>query len=273
MKKRILFTLAMTAGFVYSQDALDKKVQAGLGFSTGLNLNKTATKKMSTDGIGSAFSIGLNLNYNFSSAIGFFTGLDVDFEKNKVKPNPGTVGYGDTYYNYNDTKIIQKGDAADADQLYLLTERTQKPIYVTIPSMLLFRTKYFGDLRFFGKFGLRTSILVGGKINDNGFTLANNDINSTPVATENTTMKVASDMNFIRSSIGLSLGTEWNFSGSTSLAVEIGYYYGFVPIYRSNSIGEGKNKTLYYRDNTGFREYYTNAMTQSQLQLKVALLF
>ncbi|MFA7273299.1 MAG: outer membrane beta-barrel protein [Crocinitomicaceae bacterium] len=273
MKKLILFTLAMTTGIVYSQDASDKKVQAGLGFSTGLNLNKTATKKMSTDGIGSAFSIGLNLNYNFSSTIGFFTGLDVDFEKNKIKPNPGTIGNGSTYYNYNDTKIIQKGDAQATDQLFMLSDRTQKPIYVTIPTMLLFRTKYFGDLRFFGKFGLRTSILVGGKINDNGFTLANNDINSIAAPAENNTMKVSSDMNFIRSSIGLSLGTEWNFSGSTSLAIEIGYYYGFVPIYRSNTIGEGKNKTLYYRDASGFREYYTNAMTQSQLQLKVALLF
>jgi hypothetical protein len=270
MNRTALFAFILISGFAFSQDAADKKIQAGLGFSTGLNLNKADTKKMATNGVGGDFSIGLNLNYNFSNTIGLFIGVDVDFENNKIKPNGEASS---SYYYYDDTRIMSKDDDLATGQLFQWTERKQKANYLTIPTMLLFRTKFFGDLRFFGKFGLRTSFLLSNKIEDIGKNFTNNDFLLPEVETTNSGMKASADMSAIRSSIGMALGTEWNFSGPTSLSVEIGYYYGFTPIYRENDILKFESKrTLFFNGPTG-STYYSNAMTQSQLQLKVAVLF
>ena len=267
MKKYILLSLIACTGFTYAQDETDKKIQAGISITTGLNLNKTATKRMEVDGVGTSFSIGLVANYSITKTIGFSTGLDIDFETNKIKP---TNTFGKSYYSYDgDTKIDLKKDVSATSKLYELTERKQKPVYLTIPTMLVFKTKYFGDFRYTAKFGLRTSILLGNKINDKGFTYDDDLPTGTATAAENNSMKASRDMNPIRSSAGLALGTEWNFSGSTSLCAEIGYYYGFVPIYNS---AKEDNRTLFNVGSTG-NEYYSNDMTQSQLQLKISVLF
>lgn len=270
MKKTLLITFSLLTGIAFSQEAADKKIQAGLGFSTGMNLNKADTKKMAINGVGGDFSIGLNMNYNFSNTVGFFLGVDVDFENNKIKPAGEAA---QSYYYYNDTRILAKGDDLATGQLFEWTERKQKANYLTIPTMLLFRTKFFGDLRFFGKFGLRTSFLMANKIEDKGRNFTGNSLLLPEAETTNTNMKAAADMSPIRSSVGMALGTEWNFSGPTSLSVEIGYYYGFTPIYRENDIGSFENKRTVFFNGTSGATYYSNAMRQSQLQLKVAVLF
>ncbi len=266
MKNFILLSLIAFTGSVFAQDDTDKKFNAGICVATGINLNKAATKRMEVNGAGSAFTIGLVANYNLSSTIAFSTGLEIDFETNKIKPSASN---GESYYQFTDTKIELNKDSQTDKTLYQWTERKQKPVYLTLPTMLAFRTKYFGDFRYTAKFGLRTSFLLGNKINDQGFTYDNNTIAGTPEASENTTMEAARDMNFIRSSAGLALGAEWNFSGSTSLCAEIGFYYGFIPIYADNKV---ENTTLYSIAG-GVRDYYSNDMTQSQLQLKVSVLF
>lgn len=267
MKKLLLLSMITLAGTVVAQEQTEKKIQAGINIGTGLNLNKTATKRMDVNGVGNSFIIGLVANYNISSTVAFSTGLDIDFETNKVKPSASN---GNSYYQYTDTKIELNKDALPTHTYYQWTERKQKPVYITLPTMLAFRTKYFGDFRYTAKFGLRTSILLGNKINDEGFTFENNDLlNGAPIASENTTMKAARDMNFIRSSAGIALGTEWNFSSSTSLCAELGFYYGFVPIYTDNKV---ENTTLFSASTSGV-DYYSNDMTQSQLQLKVSVLF
>jgi|TARA_R110000737_G_scaffold353495_1_gene406158 hypothetical protein len=266
MKRTILFAFTLLAGFAFSQDDSDKKIQMGIGFSEGINLNKTDTKRMAINGVGNALTIGAIFNYNFSSTMAINFGVDLSFESNKIKPSNDI---GKSYYQYNDTKIELNKDFKFGNQVYSWTERKQKPVYLTVPTMLLLRTKYFGDLRYFTKVGLKTSFLLGNKINDSGF---NVDALGNEVAADNNSMEAAKDMNFIRSNAGIALGTEWNFSGSTSMTIEFGYYYGFTPIYRSN---KGENTTLYFNDpsNGGLPNPYSNAMTQSQLQLKVAVLF
>jgi hypothetical protein len=269
MKRTILITFTLLTGIAFSQDGMDKKFQMGIGFSEGLNLNKTDTKRMAVNGVGNALTIGAIFNYNFSSTVALNFGVDLAFESNKIKPS---TDIGASYYQYNDTKIELFKDAQTSFQTYSWTERKQKPVYLTIPTMLLLRTKYFGDLRYFTKVGLKTSFLLGNKIFDEGFNI--DQTTGLPVAAENNSMEAAKDMNFIRSNAGIALGAEWNFSGSTALAFEFGYYYGFTPIYRSN---KGDNMTNYFLEDPinkpNSRTYYSNAMTQSQLQLKIAVLF
>lgn len=268
MKKYILLSLIAITGSAFAQSDSDKKFHAGVGITTGLNMNKSATKRMDVNGVGSAFCIGLVANYDLTNTIAFSSGLDIAFETNKIKPSSE---FGKSYYEYDgDSKIELNKDAIQGtSKLYNWTERKQKPVYLTVPTMLAFSTKYFGDFKYTAKFGLRTSFLLGNKINDIGFNFDNNLATGTPVASENNNMKAARDMIPIRSSAGISFGTEWNFSGSTALCAELGYYYGFVPIYNQ---AKEENRTL-FNQSTPTREYYSNDMTQSQLLFKISVLF
>lgn len=268
MKKFILLSLIAFTSSAFAQEASDKKLHAGICLATGLNLNKADSKRLDINGVGGAFTIGLVANYDLSNTIGFSTGIDIDFETNKIKPSSQ---FGKSYYDYDgDSKIELSSDATTGNpKLYNWTERKQKPVYITLPTMLVFRTKYFGDFRYTAKFGLRTSVLLGNKINDKGFTFDDNLSTGNEVASENNNMEAAKDMNPIRAAGGIALGAEWNFSGSTALCAELGYYYGFVPIYNNNKVG---NNTL-FNGNSLARDYYSNDMRQSQLQLKVSVLF
>ena len=128
--------------------------------------------------------------FNFSETIGLSTGAEFDFETLKYK----TSNYEDknTYYYYNDTEIkaVKDVNISNGDKLFQMTSRVQKAVYLTIPTMMVFRTKFFGYMRYFGKFGLRNSFLLSSKINDTGFNypLAQS-LTETAVAGTNTNMK------------------------------------------------------------------------------------
>ncbi len=272
MKKIILSVLLMTvAQGITAQEAADKKVQAGLVTGFGLNFQKMGTKLMSSNGAGNDLTIGANVNFSLTETVGFCTGLEFDFETLKYKPGSYNV-----YYYYNDTEILRKGDYGDFsnEQLYQLTSRTQKATYLTIPTMMLFRTNFLGYFRYFGKFGLRNSFLLSNKINDKGFNFdPESIIGSTPTGGDNTNMKAQGDMFFFKSAVVLVGGAEWNFTGSTSLVAELGYYYGFTPLH--SNLKEDK-RTLYnsgLNNGKGNDEYFNNKATQGQLMFKLSILF
>lgn len=249
-----------------AQDAADKKVQAGLVAGFGLNFPKVGTKKMIRNGVGTDLTIGMNLNYNFNPNLGFTTGLEFDFERMKFKPTSVN-----TFYRYTDTEIEQKRDKDDATQTgFRLTDREQKPVYLTIPTMFMFRTNFIGYFRYFGKFGLRNSFLLGNKLNDNGFNISPLGVET---AAENNGMTAKNSMNLYKGAIGLAGGFEWNFSGNTCLVTELGYYYGINPVI---NVTNEENQTLFTRDPAtplADDAYFTNKVSQSQLMLKVSILF
>lgn len=273
MKNLILvLAISMTAGLVNAQAAADKSVQAGLVTGFGLNFQKMGTKLMESNGLGNDLTIGANVNFSFTETIGLTTGLEFDFETLKYKPAGQSV-----YYYYNDTEILSKEDTDGNSELYKLESRTQKPVYLSIPTMLLFRTHFIGYFRYFGKFGLRNSFLLSSKMNDTGLNF-DGDVN--PVAEElagfttsenNENMTASSEMLFFKSSVGLAGGAEWNFSGGTCLVGEIGYYYGFTPLHTNRKTDKSY---LFTTNDTGNSfEYFSNKATQGQLMFKLSVLF
>jgi len=224
--------------------------------------------------------IGLNLNFAFNQNIGLNTGLEFDFESFKysfVATNP-------IYYTYADTKIFRNqedGEAQNGSSVYRITERKQKATYLTIPTMLLFRTNAIGDFKYYGKFGARTSFVLGYTMNDNGFQLVNDAANPgvpKEVALKNTDMKTTKDMNFFRSSVGIAGGAEWNFTGNTNLFAEVGFYYGFTNVHAGKALtgDDDKNMTLYQYDKTTApptQDFLTLGATQKQIVLKIGILF
>jgi hypothetical protein len=274
--KKTLLTL-VCAGFALSLTAQDdvatKKVQMGLAYQVGMNFNKPGTKNIERLGAGAQNSIGMNVNFSFTPNIGLATGLEFDFESFKYD----VVATDKIYYYYVDSKIIKKEDLSsnpDA-KLYNVQERKQKAIYGTIPTMLLFRTNMIGDFRYYGKFGARTSFVLSNTINDIGFNLTGDSLNGTPVASDNSNMKAKGDMFFMRSTIGLAAGAEWNFTGNTSLFAELGFYYGLTPVHFGEAIGgddKERDMTMFQRVN-GTNDYLTFSAKQKQIVLKVGILF
>jgi hypothetical protein len=285
MKKLVYSVLALGISFsTLAQDAAEKKVQAGLAIGSGLNFQKMQTKRLNANGMGNDLTIGANVIFNFSETIGFCTGAEFDFSTLKYAAS-GYEGLN-TYYYYNDTEILQfKDDGVLAStlgnaKLFQMTERTQKATYLTIPTMLTFRTKFFGYFRYFGKFGLRNSFLLSSKTNDKGFNYTGNDFTAPDgFISENNNMKAKSEIFFFKSAVGLTGGAEWNFSGSTCLVAELGYYYGFTPLHsqRSTDVTDDNVKSYLFasgaNNGNGDDVNFNNKATQSQLMLKISILF
>ena len=275
--KKILFTLLclVFGQSLFAQEAATKKVQAGLIVGSGLNFQELTDGYSSifqSNGAGTDLSVGMNFNFNFTETIGFCTGLEFDFSNTRFKTND-TV-----FYRFTDKEIIRKRDY-DASKNYgilQLDTRKDKSIYLSIPTMLLFRTKFIGYFRYFGKFGLRNSFLLKTESFDSGIEYKSGSLSTDiPVITDKTNMTTKSNMLFYKGAIGIAGGAEWNFSGSTSLVGELVYYYGITPLYWERSADSDK---LYLfqsgiNNGTGNDTYSPIKARQSQLMMKVSILF
>ena len=225
-----------------------------------MNLLSLGTTRMEANGLGGNFSIGIVMHSAFKSSknLGISTGLDFDFATTKYAAKVPI------YYRYTDTEILQNEQSGGT--LFSLTDRSQKSTYVSVPLMLLFRTDFIGDFRYFGKFGIRNSFMVANKFNDYG----QNVLSSTELV-ENNNMKSPGEAFFYQGSVGLSAGAEWNFVGSTCLVLEGGYYYGITPQYLDR---KDNKRTLSTFDNTTLQTiHFSNKSTMSQILFRVSLLF
>ncbi len=274
---RILFMGAIMFPFVtYGQSAADKKVQAGLTFNAGANFLSPSSNKIEVNGGGSVLSIGLNLHSALKSSqnLAIATGLEFDFGKNNYGPN-SSDGSSYTFVDYlQDDVILTNEEAANADtyETMQLVSRKVSTTKLTIPLMLLFRTNFIGDFRYFGKFGIRNSFLLSHSIDDEGMATTLGIPNGTNVSTS--LMRSPGEMFIYNGSIGLSAGAEWNFVGSTCLVLEAGYYYGITPYFLNR---KEANRTMY---NIGTelvfppsRDYFSAAARQNQLIFKLSILF
>lgn len=271
---------------IFSQNNDFKKVQVGIVFCAGTNFSTPQTNLISRDGIGSNLTLGINFNYNYTATLGFHTGLEFDFETVNYKSN--STALTSAYYLYNDTDILSKKEYLDANgiesfplnsKLFQIHTRKNKSVYLTIPTMLLFKTEPIGELKVFCKFGLRNSFLLSNTIFDNGEVY--NDFldgslkNSSSI---NSNMKSSSrELAIYKGCVGIAGGVDWNFIGSTSLVAELGYYYGLFNISRSRAlVGDSeKNMSVFSDLNSNLTpKLFSNLPSkQNQLLLKVAILF
>lgn len=270
--KRLLFGLTLVAlsSTVVAQDAADKKYQAGIVTGFGMNFQQMGTKRLETMGAGTDFTIGANVNISLTETIAFVTGAEFDFERLRYRNGEDPV-----YYWYSDNQILQNEDVAgnSGAQLFQLIERRERPVYLSIPTMMMFRTNFIGYFRYFGKFGLRNSFLLSTKSNDTGVDFDNETPlgTATPVINENMTSE--GQAFFFKSAVGAAGGAEWNFVGSTCLIAELGFYYGFTPLYRNRDAANTTLFTSAVNNGTGNDTWFSNQARQSQLMLKVSILF
>lgn len=253
-----LFTTLLFSGFTQSNNR--KKIQMGVILSSGLNFNSMNTK-IADSKTGTDLTIGMNVVKNFNDNIGFVTGIEFDFSRQNYSFND-TV-----FYQFNDSKIITKSESSKSNSIFQINERTQTPIYLSIPTMLVFKTDYFGYNRYFAKFGMRHSLALKSMTNDQGF--ENGSLQSTTMSH----MELPSDLAIYKGSIGIAGGMEWNYYGTSTIVFELGFYYGINNIHRTDAlVGDSdKNKSLFEKINNP--TYTTIQNTQNQLTLKVSFLF
>ena len=255
---------------VQGQTVGDKTLQAGLVGGVGISILKMGTNNLSANGLGSTFTLGTNFTKAFKETknLAYTFGLEFDIENLNYKKENANV-----FYRYTD-KVIknQKETVATTDKYFLLSERTYNPLYISLPIYLNFRTEFIGDFRYFANFGLRNRFLVSNKINDTGFSLDNlNDPFQSWQNQENVDMTSKGELFVFNSNIGFTGGAEWNFAGTTVLKAELGYYYGFVPLFLDRS---DDKKNLFVIDASNFNKvYFSNKSTQNQVVLKVSILF
>ncbi len=269
--KRILFTLISFSiiASVNAQDAADKSFQGGLVFAAGLNFQTMGTNDMGKNGAGSDLTIGGNMNFMFTETIGLTTGVEFDFNRTKYRPGPSNV-----YYLFNDKKIEEYNEDKSGKQMFQLQSRIQKATYLTIPTMLIFRTNFIGYMRYFGKFGMRNSFILSQKTDDTGLIV--NPVNGLPtgglgITSENENFQAKNEMVFFKSAIGIAGGAEWNFIGTTCLVAELGYYYGITPLFYDRKSPYLFTSKLTNGDSSD--RAFSNDARQSQLQLKISILF
>ena len=264
----VIFSTFIAVG-VQSQTVGDKSLQAGLVGGVGISMLKMGTNNLSANGVGATFTLGTNFTKAFKETknLAYTFGLEFDIENLNYKKENANV-----FYRYTD-KVIknQKETVATTDKYFLLSERTYNPVYISLPIYLNFRTEFIGDFRYFANFGLRNRFLVSNKINDTGFSLDNlNDPFQSWQNQENVDMTSKGELFIFNSNIGFSGGAEWNFAGTTVLKAELGYYYGFVPLFLDRS---DDKKNLFILDNNFNKVYFSNKSTQNQVVLKVSILF
>lgn len=281
--KKIIFSLIGFSffGSVFAQEAFDKKMQFGIVLGTGFNTNKTSTL-LDRSGIGFDQTLGLNLNYNINSTLTLTTGLEFDFESFKYTPKDSV------FYYFMDNEIKNKEEVGDGVldpniELFKLEKRQYKVNYLTIPVFVTLKTKPFGNLQYFGKFGSRISARMGGKINDEGYLYAGNVLSGTKTEAENTNMTLKNDVRLFKINAGISGGAMWNFSGSTMLVGEIGYFFGLTQIHFDEKLtGDDKKRDFTLieyeaaKGNTltpNQRKFVAPDAKQGQILIKMTLFF
>jgi hypothetical protein len=242
-----------------AQQIEDKKIQMGIVFGTSLNINKSESKIVNANNPGYDFTVGMNLIKNFNKNLGFNTGIEFDFSTMKYQ------FHDSLFYDFKDNLIYSKSDKNNLETYkeFNLLERKQKPIFLSIPTMFIFKTDFIGYNRYFAKFGMRHNFVLKEVVTDKDY---NNNINEK--------MNISKELAFYSGSIGIFGGTEWNYSGSSTIQFELGYLYGITNLQRTDAIiGDvDKHKTLYTKDNNNII-YKTFNSTRNQLSIKISFLF
>lgn len=271
MKKLlIVMTASIFFGGVNAQDAADKKVQAGLVLGAGLNFTQPETNLISKAATGTDLVVGMSVDWHFLDNIALSTGLEFEFGRFRYDFN------GAVFIDYNsfDKEILTRSSDQTLQGTMLLDERRYRSVYATIPVMIKFQTNYLGYLRYFGKFGIRNSIRLQSRGDNDGLTVDTLTMVATGTRLELPDMRIPGDRSFYRGSIGLSGGAEWNFTGGTCLVGELGYFYGFTNLHNGNALTGEKDKNMsIYKFDGGAKNYVVPNARQGQLLLRVSLLF
>jgi hypothetical protein len=272
MKKLLIIALTVFTGTVLNaQEAEEKNVLAGLNFWSGLNFTQPQTNTLESS-TGSDIGVGIAVDWHFADNFALSTGAGFEFNRFNHK------FLRETYLDYNDKDILQRGNEDDenfetvnTEGTFDLDNRTYRLRYINIPTMIRFQTNYMGYMRYFAKAGAIHNIRA--RVRTDNFGVNTDDAS----ITELEDMITPGDISFYKLTVGFSFGAEWNFAGSTCLYGDLGYYFGVTELHQQSAItGDDTRNNHLYDDPSlakAAREYFSPTAQQSQLLLRVGILF
>jgi hypothetical protein len=233
MKKTLLLavTLLLSTAYTFAQSAGASANGDDRNFHFGLNIEPSlyfASPGTSATGITNTanspslgFAYGVNLEFYFSHNYGLATGIEVN-------------SFGVNYTNVNNTSKNLLQDST--------TVHTQTEQYLGIPLLLKLRTNAIGYIKYFGLFGLEPSFLLSSMDKP---TVTYNPLPNNPVNYGNENIYKETD--FIRLSLVVGLGLEYNLAGTTSIQGAITYDNAFTNLNSSGNnsvLVKGVNLTI-----------------------------
>ncbi len=122
---------------------------------------------------------------------------------------------------------------------------------------------------------------VGGRINDEGYNFVGDSLTGgyAKEMTSNTNMVLEDDVRAIKINAGIGGGAMWNFSGTTMLVAEMGYFFGLTQMHMDERLtGEDKKRSFTLLDlgnDNSFadKKYAMPAAKQGQFLIKFTLFF
>jgi hypothetical protein len=234
MKKTVLFVTAIliSASSLFAQSSggaaangVEKNFHFGLNITPGLYFASPGTSSAGiTNTANSAafgFGYGVNLEFYFTPNYGIATGIQIQ-------------QFG---VNYTSVNSVSKNPFNDST-----TAHTQSMQYLQIPLLLKLRTNSIGLIKYFGEFGLGADFLLSAKDNP---TVTNAAFPNDPVTYSSESIYKQSD--FIRLSLLVGLGVEYNLAGSTSIQGALIYDNAFTNLNSSSDnsvLVKGINLTI-----------------------------
>ncbi|MBP6312381.1 MAG: PorT family protein [Flavobacteriales bacterium] len=225
MKKAFAIFAALLFGSTFMNAQTDNSVRLGIKLSPNMSWIRSDTKGLGSDGILIGYGFGLMAEFPFGSNgnYRFATGLTLL-----------NVG-GKTAYSYADTT---NGVATSATS----TQKTRLR-YIEIPLALKLMTNEIGYMRYFGQLGFDAGVNLRAKQDIETVSTTNNVSTTATVDKED----VQSSVNPVKLGFQIGGGTEYNFSGSTSMLIGIAYHSSFTTLFKKNTFS-GYDKAKTYAD-------------------------
>ncbi|HQQ95407.1 MAG TPA: outer membrane beta-barrel protein [Bacteroidia bacterium] len=229
-------------------DAFDKQWRFGLRFTPQPTWFSSNEKNISPNGTIFGYGFGLHIEYRFSKTVGLVTGLGGDIEGGKYSVSYDTANsYAVRYWldSEGDLKQPESGTAVNTyrkkgNTECVLKERQISTTYLTIPAILKMSTKELNGFKYYGMFGGELGIRIKTKASDSYYESYTFDASGTAIKAGPSTqdgINLAKDCPLIPMRLGmnLGLGTEYRFSGSTSLMFSVNYFQSFVNVLQPKS--------------------------------------
>lgn len=216
--KRNLIALIIISALALSSYAQQKPFV--FGFKAGGNIGwmKPDVKEYDSDGAKGGFSWGFIADFVLMENYSIVTGFDVVFLNGGLSMPDSIDGQGGTLVRKYKTKYIQ------------------------IPLMFKMRTNEMGKLRIYGQIGLGTNFLIGAKADDEFTPDGGNAVSDEDV-------DIYDEMTFMRESLILGAGVEFNLGSSTNLIAGITYNNGFIDVLN------GENNRYSWLNNKAYSNY------------------
>lgn len=214
MKKQFVIIISiivtLTANNIYAQKKTRSNFQLGAKISPNISWLNANAQDFSSDGTSARFSWGFIADFQFAEKYFFSTGFN-------ITSTGGKINY--PFINISDS-ISTLGSL----------HRSINVRYIEFPLSVKMKTRQFGYATFYGQIGMGIGLRLSANANDDFYA------NGSSTAVSKNDQKIEDQINFLRLSMIVAAGIEYNLGGSTSLFGALTFNNGFTNIlnYKNN---------------------------------------